>query len=72
MSRTQAAKHWKGRQLQDDLRRQGIIVKSYSSRGIAEEAPGAYKAVSAVAVAAERAGLPKRVARLEPHICVKG
>ena len=72
MSRTEAAKRWKGRQVQDDLRAQGIIVKSFSSRGIAEEAPGAYKDVSAVAVAAEQAGLAKRVARLKPLICVKG
>ena len=72
MSRNEAARRWKGRQVQDELRAQGIIVKSYSSRGIAEEAPGAYKDVSAVAIAAEQAGLAKRVARLKPLICVKG
>lgn len=72
MSRTAAAKLWKGRQVQDDLRAQCIIVKSPSSRGIAEEAPGAYKDVSAVALAAENAGLAKRVARLKPLVCIKG
>jgi len=43
-----------------------------SYRGIAEEAPGAYKDVSAVVDAADRAGLARKVARLEPLICVKG
>jgi RNA-splicing ligase RtcB len=37
-----------------------------------EEAPGAYKDVSAVVEAAEDAGLSRAVARLEPVICVKG
>ncbi|MFY9973578.1 MAG: RtcB family protein, partial [Chromatiaceae bacterium] len=38
----------------------------------AEEAPGAYKDVSEVVEAADRAGLARRVARLEPLICIKG
>ncbi|MFZ1988698.1 MAG: RtcB family protein, partial [Alphaproteobacteria bacterium] len=72
MSRHQALKLWHGRQLQDDLADQGIIIKSPSARGIAEEAPGAYKDVSKVVEVAERAGLAKRVAWLKPLICVKG
>jgi tRNA-splicing ligase RtcB len=39
---------------------------------VAEEAPGAYKAVGAVVAAAEHAGLARRVARLRPLICIKG
>lgn len=50
----------------------GITVKSPSKRGIAEEAPGAYKSVDAVVVVAEKAGLARRVARLDPIICIKG
>ena len=46
--------------------------RSPSSRGVAEEAPGAYKDVSAVVVAAEAAGLARRVARLRPLVCIKG
>jgi tRNA-splicing ligase RtcB len=72
LSRHQALKQWSGRKIQDDLAAQGIIVKSPSTRGIAEEAPGAYKDLSAVVVAAEKAGLAKRVARLKPLICIKG
>jgi tRNA-splicing ligase RtcB len=41
-------------------------------RGVAEEAPGAYKDVSVVVAAAEQAGLARRVARLRPVICIKG
>jgi tRNA-splicing ligase RtcB len=72
LSRHQALKQWSGRKIQDELAARGIIVKSPSTRGIAEEAPGAYKDLTAVVVAAENAGLAKRVARLEPLICIKG
>ena len=72
MSRHQALKRWHGRQVQDELAGQGIIIKSPSSRGIAEEAPGAYKDVSAVVEVAEAAGLAKRIARLRPLACIKG
>ena len=72
MSRHAALKQWRGRQVVDDLAEQGIIIKSPSMRGVAEEAPGAYKDVGAVVLAAEQAGLARRVARLRPLICVKG
>jgi tRNA-splicing ligase RtcB (3'-phosphate/5'-hydroxy nucleic acid ligase) len=72
MSRHQAARRWKGRQVVDELATEGILVRSPSSRGVAEEAPGAYKDVDAVVEAAERAGLARRVARLRPLVCVKG
>jgi len=72
MSRHQAARQWQGRQLIDQLRSQGIVIRSHSNRGVAEEAPGAYKDVGAVVAAAERAGLARRVARLKPLISIKG
>ena len=72
MSRHAALKQWSGRKIQDDLAAQGVLIRSPSTRGIAEEAPGAYKDVHAVVVAAERAGLARRVARLRPLVCVKG
>ncbi|HKJ87160.1 MAG TPA: RtcB family protein, partial [Gammaproteobacteria bacterium] len=43
-----------------------------SMRGVAEEAPGAYKAVEEVVEAAEHAGLSRRVARVEPMVTIKG
>lgn len=72
MSRHAATRAWSGRQVVDDLRGQGIIVKSLSLRGVAEEAPGAYKDVRAVVDSAEAAGLARKVAFLKPLICVKG
>lgn len=72
MSRHEATRRWRGRQIVDQLAARGIIIKSPSLRGVAEEAPGAYKDVGAVVDAAERAGLARKVARLRPVICVKG
>jgi len=72
MSRHQAKKRWQGRQVVDELASRGILIRSPSMRGIAEEAPGAYKDVSAVVSAAEAGGLARRVARVEPMICIKG
>ena len=40
--------------------------------GVAEEAPGASKDGSAVVDAADAAGLARKVARLEPLVCIKG
>ncbi len=72
MSRHAALRQWSGRQIVDDLAAKGILIRSPSTRGVAEEAPGAYKDVGAVVAAAEQAGLSRRVARLRPLICVKG
>jgi tRNA-splicing ligase RtcB len=72
MSRHQAMKTWRGRQVVDELAARGILIRSPSSRGVAEEAPGAYKDVSEVVDAAQAAGLARKVTRLEPLVCVKG
>ncbi len=72
MSRHQALKRWRGRELVNALRKEGILIRSPSMRGVAEEAPGAYKGVGEVIGATERAGLAKRVARLRPIIVIKG
>jgi tRNA-splicing ligase RtcB len=72
MSRHEAARRWSGRQVVDQLAARGTIIKSPSMRGVAEEAPGAYKDVGAVVDAAEKAGLARKVARLRPVICIKG
>jgi tRNA-splicing ligase RtcB (3'-phosphate/5'-hydroxy nucleic acid ligase) len=72
MSRHEALKRWRGQAVIDELAARGILVRSPSYRGVAEEAPGAYKDVGAVVDAADRAGLSHTVARLEPLICIKG
>jgi tRNA-splicing ligase RtcB (3'-phosphate/5'-hydroxy nucleic acid ligase) len=72
MSRHQAKRQWQGRSLVDELAERGILIRSPSMRGVAEEAPGAYKDVSAVVEVADQAGLACKVARLEPVVCIKG
>ena len=72
MSRKQATKRWRGRELVEELARRGIVIRSPSMRGVAEEAPGAYKDVSAVVEAAHAAGLARKVAKLVPIVCIKG
>jgi tRNA-splicing ligase RtcB (3'-phosphate/5'-hydroxy nucleic acid ligase) len=72
MSRSEALRRYKGRSVVDELASRGILIRSPSMRGVAEEAPGAYKDVSAVVEAADRAGLARTVARLVPMVCVKG
>jgi tRNA-splicing ligase RtcB (3'-phosphate/5'-hydroxy nucleic acid ligase) len=72
MSRHQAMRTWKGRAVVDQLAARGILIRSPSMRGVAEEAPEAYKDVSAVVDSAEASGLARKVARVEPLICIKG
>lgn len=72
MSRTQATKQWQGRQVIDELAGRGILIRTGSYRGVAEEAPGAYKDVCTVVDVTHTAKLARRVAKLVPLICVKG
>jgi tRNA-splicing ligase RtcB (3'-phosphate/5'-hydroxy nucleic acid ligase) len=72
LSRTAARKQIKGAELRRRLEQDGIVVRSPSNRGLAEEAPFAYKDVDKVVQIVERAGLAVRVARLRPIGVVKG
>lgn len=72
MSRTAARTRVSGQALRRQLAASGIEVRAGSGRGLAEEAPFAYKDVDAVVAAVERAGLARRVARLVPVGVVKG
>ncbi len=69
MSRKQATKRWHGKDVVMHLSQKGIIVKGASLRGIAEEAPGAYKDVTVVVDATEKAGTrPKGRPPRTPHL----
>ncbi len=72
MSRTAARKRIGGAELRRELVQQGIVVRCPSNRGLAEEAPFAYKEVEEVVSVVERAGLAARVAQLHPLGVVKG
>jgi tRNA-splicing ligase RtcB (3'-phosphate/5'-hydroxy nucleic acid ligase) len=72
LSRTGARKRVKGADLRRQLEDAGITVRSPSNKGLAEEAPFAYKDVERVVEVVERAGLAVRVAQLRPIGVVKG
>jgi tRNA-splicing ligase RtcB len=72
MSRTGARRQITGAELRHQLEAQGIVVRCPSNRGLAEEAPFAYKDVERVVAVVERAGLAGSVAQLVPLGVVKG
>ena len=72
MSRRQAKKRFRGKQLQKDMEARGIYVRAVSYAGLAEEAGPAYKDIDGVIEAADLAGISKRVVRLVPVGNVKG
>ncbi len=72
LSRTAARKRIGGAELRAQLEAAGITVRGASNKGLAEEAPFAYKSVDRVVEVVERAGLAVRVAELRPIGVVKG
>lgn len=72
LSRTAVRKAVDGGVLRRQLEDSGIVVRALSARGLAEEAPEAYKDVDRVVEIVERAGLAARVVRLRPIGVVKG
>jgi tRNA-splicing ligase RtcB (3'-phosphate/5'-hydroxy nucleic acid ligase) len=72
LSRTSARKRIGGAELRRELEARSIVVRSTSNKGLAEEAPFAYKDVDRVVEVVRRAGLARPVARLVPLGVVKG
>ncbi len=72
MSREEAVRRWRGREIVEMLEQRGIIVRAASMRVAAEEAPGAYKDVDRVAEVAHKVGISKKVVRLRPIGVAKG
>ncbi len=72
MSRHAATRAISGEEVVRELEQKGIIVRCWSSRGIAEEAPMAYKDVDSVVEVVHNAGLSKKVAKLVPLAVIKG
>lgn len=72
MSRRQARRQWRGKELQHDLESRGIYVRAAGWQGLAEEAGGAYKDIESVIEATRDAGISKPVARLRPVGNIKG
>jgi tRNA-splicing ligase RtcB len=72
MSRSAAVRRWRGEDVKRELAGRGIHIESASWKGVAEEAPEAYKDVDAVAEVSDSAGIATRVVRLVPMGVVKG
>ncbi|MDI6602996.1 MAG: RtcB family protein, partial [Patescibacteria group bacterium] len=72
MSRHAAMRRVSGQEVINRLESKGIIVKCWSLRGIAEEAPIAYKNIDDVVEVVHNAGLSKKVAKLTPLAVIKG
>jgi len=72
MSRHEALRHWTGEDIKKELELKKIFIKSASWKGIAEEAPGAYKDVDEVVEVSHQAGIGNKVARLRPIGVIKG
>ena len=71
-SRIQSKKAWQGKDLVKHMQNQGVSVMATSNRTIAEEMPDAYKDVDSVVKAVQEAQLAKMVAKLRPHLVIKG
>ena len=72
MSRHAAMRAISGQEVVRNLEQKGIIIKCRSMRGIAEEAPMAYKNIEDVVDVVHNAGLSKKVAKLVPLAVIKG
>ena len=72
MSRREASRRISGQEVVNNLGKRGIIIKCWSERGIAEEAPQAYKDIDEVVEVVHQSGLSRKVVKLLPLAVIKG
>jgi tRNA-splicing ligase RtcB len=72
MSRRQAKRSARDRNLREEFDAMGIQVRASSFSTVAEEIPDAYKDVAEVVDVVDRAGIGRKVARLKPMGVLKG
>lgn len=72
MSRRQAKKTARGRDIAREMEDKGIIVRGASRSTLVEEIPDAYKDVNDVVDVVHGAGIAKKVVRLKPLGVIKG
>ncbi|MGQ0568789.1 MAG: RtcB family protein [Armatimonadota bacterium] len=72
LGRKAAVRALAGRDIGEELRRAGIVVRAHEKSLLAEEAPAAYKDVADVVAICHAAGLSTRVARMRPMGVIKG
>jgi tRNA-splicing ligase RtcB (3'-phosphate/5'-hydroxy nucleic acid ligase) len=72
LSRAAAVKAYTAEKIKRELESKGVLIEAASWRGVAEEAPAAYKNVDEVAEVSHAVGIATKVARLVPLGVVKG
>ena len=72
MSRARAKKEFFGKEVQERLSKEGILVRATKGIVIAEEAPGAYKDVDEVVKVSDAVGIATKAVRLRPIGVIKG
>ena len=72
MSRSEADRRSKGRDIAGELKERGILVRAESKATLREEIPEAYKDVGEVVEVVERAGISKKVVYARPLGVIKG
>ncbi|MHA1911479.1 MAG: RtcB family protein [Candidatus Kariarchaeaceae archaeon] len=72
MSRRGAIRQFRGQEVKERMRKKGIILKAHSLKGIAEEAPGAYKDVNSIVDIVQKTGISNKVANVLPVVVIKG
>jgi tRNA-splicing ligase RtcB len=72
MSRSEADKSARGRNIANELEEKGVLVMAESNATLREEIPAAYKDVGEVVDVVEKAGLAHRVVYAQPIAVMKG
>jgi tRNA-splicing ligase RtcB len=72
MSRAQAKKTARGRNLEQELQADGVVARYRGKGTFAEEMPYAYKDVADVVNVVDLAGISKKIAKLKPMAVIKG
>ncbi len=72
MSRHQALKSITGEEVKKQLNKDNIEIEAGSFKGIAEEAPQAYKDVDEIVAVSDKLGIATLVAKLKPLAVMKG
>ncbi|MFH1874969.1 MAG: RtcB family protein [Pseudomonadota bacterium] len=72
MSRHQAKRQAKGRNIEKELLDQGILVRGASFGTIVEEMSDAYKDVADVVDVVDKVGISRKVAKIKPLAVIKG
>ncbi|MHA1143199.1 MAG: RtcB family protein [Candidatus Helarchaeota archaeon] len=72
LSRSAATRKYWGEKVQQELMKEGMVIKAASKRVLSEEAPGVYKDIDRVANVSHNLGIATKIVRLRPFGVTKG